>query len=128
MAPRSASGGPSRAPDLFAAAAEEQLAQQAPLAARLRPLRLDDIVGQARPARVRAREAAWTDARGTAEQLAGLAGRGLGEVVHVREVPAEHEDAGGYNRAASFETQEALPTAPGSTSESVALHVRWRLR
>ena len=32
--------------DLFAAAAEEQLAQQAPLAARLRPLRLDDIVGQ----------------------------------------------------------------------------------
>jgi putative ATPase len=32
--------------DLFAAAAEEQLAQQAPLAARLRPQRLDDIVGQ----------------------------------------------------------------------------------
>jgi putative ATPase len=32
--------------DLFAAAAEEQLAQQAPLAARLRPLRLDDVVGQ----------------------------------------------------------------------------------
>ena len=32
--------------DLFAAAAEEQLAQQAPLAARLRPMRLDDIVGQ----------------------------------------------------------------------------------
>jgi putative ATPase len=35
-----------RGGDLFAAAAEEQLAQQAPLAARLRPLRLDDIVGQ----------------------------------------------------------------------------------
>jgi putative ATPase len=32
--------------DLFAAAAEEQLAQQAPLAARLRPMRLDDVVGQ----------------------------------------------------------------------------------
>jgi putative ATPase len=32
--------------DLFAAAAEERLAQQAPLAARLRPMRLDDIVGQ----------------------------------------------------------------------------------
>jgi putative ATPase len=32
--------------DLFAAAAEDRLAQQAPLAARLRPQRLDDIVGQ----------------------------------------------------------------------------------
>jgi putative ATPase len=32
--------------DLFAAAAEERLARQAPLAARMRPLRLDDIVGQ----------------------------------------------------------------------------------
>ena len=42
MAPSSATGGG----DLFAAAAEEQLAQQAPLAARLRPMRLDDIVGQ----------------------------------------------------------------------------------
>jgi putative ATPase len=41
--PRSSGPG---GPDLFAAAAEEQLAQQAPLAARLRPHRLDDIVGQ----------------------------------------------------------------------------------
>jgi putative ATPase len=32
--------------DLFAAAAEDRLARQAPLAARLRPSRLDDIVGQ----------------------------------------------------------------------------------
>ncbi|MGH9191634.1 MAG: replication-associated recombination protein A [Acidimicrobiales bacterium] len=32
--------------DLFAAAAEERLARQAPLAARLRPTSLDDIVGQ----------------------------------------------------------------------------------
>jgi putative ATPase len=32
--------------DLFAAAAEERLARQAPLAARLRPLSLDDVVGQ----------------------------------------------------------------------------------
>jgi putative ATPase len=32
--------------DLFAAAAEERLARQAPLAARLRPRSLDDIVGQ----------------------------------------------------------------------------------
>jgi putative ATPase len=32
--------------DLFAAAAEEQLSRQAPLAARLRPVRLDDMVGQ----------------------------------------------------------------------------------
>lgn len=32
--------------DLFAAAAEERLARRAPLAARMRPTRLDDIVGQ----------------------------------------------------------------------------------
>lgn len=32
--------------DLFAAAAEDQLARQSPLAARLRPARLDDMVGQ----------------------------------------------------------------------------------
>jgi putative ATPase len=43
MARTSATGGGG---DLFAAAAESQLAQQAPLAARLRPLRLDDVVGQ----------------------------------------------------------------------------------
>src|SRR5690606_13644619 len=42
MAPRSTPPGD----DLFAAAAAEQLAQQAPLAARLRPQRLDDVVGQ----------------------------------------------------------------------------------
>jgi putative ATPase len=34
------------ADDLFAAAAEDRLARQAPLAARLRPVRLDDVVGQ----------------------------------------------------------------------------------
>jgi putative ATPase len=40
------SGRPGGGDDLFAAAAEEQLARQAPLAARLRPRSLDDIVGQ----------------------------------------------------------------------------------
>ena len=32
--------------DLFAAAAEDRLARQAPLAARLRPRNLDEVVGQ----------------------------------------------------------------------------------
>jgi len=32
--------------DLFAAAAEDRLAAQAPLAARLRPKTLDEVVGQ----------------------------------------------------------------------------------
>ncbi len=32
--------------DLFSAAAEDRLRQQAPLAARLRPRTLDDVVGQ----------------------------------------------------------------------------------
>lgn len=41
--PKPARGG---ADDLFAAAAEDQLARQAPLAARLRPATLDQVVGQ----------------------------------------------------------------------------------
>ncbi len=40
------SGGAGDAPDLFAAAAEERLSSRQPLAARLRPRSLDDIVGQ----------------------------------------------------------------------------------
>src|SRR3712207_8202965 len=36
----------SRADDLFGAALQERLARQAPLAARLRPRKLDDMVGQ----------------------------------------------------------------------------------
>src|SRR5215831_14169383 len=35
-----------RGPDLFAAAVEERLATRAPLAARLRPRSLDEVVGQ----------------------------------------------------------------------------------
>jgi putative ATPase len=42
--PRSASG--SRPPDLFDVAAGEELAVRAPLAARLRPTRLEEVVGQ----------------------------------------------------------------------------------
>src|SRR4051812_27970984 len=40
------SGTGPRADDLFRAAADEQLARRAPLAARLRPTALDDVVGQ----------------------------------------------------------------------------------
>jgi putative ATPase len=38
--------GSSRSPDLFDVAADDELASRAPLAARLRPKRLDDVVGQ----------------------------------------------------------------------------------
>ena len=38
--------GSSRPPDLFDAAADEELTSRAPFAARLRPTRLDDVVGQ----------------------------------------------------------------------------------
>jgi putative ATPase len=44
--PRSSRAGPAAGDTLFAAAAQERLARQAPLAARLRPNRLDDVVGQ----------------------------------------------------------------------------------
>ncbi len=34
------------APDLFTASVEERIASRAPLAARMRPMTLDDVVGQ----------------------------------------------------------------------------------
>ena len=43
---RSVTGWSAPGPDLFAAAVEERLANRAPLAARLRPRSLDEVVGQ----------------------------------------------------------------------------------
>jgi putative ATPase len=46
MAGRNSTRSPAGSPDLFGAAAEERLAARAPLAARLRPRTLDEVVGQ----------------------------------------------------------------------------------
>ena len=61
----SVSGSVGRVTDLFSAAAEDRLRRQAPLAARLRPRTLDDVVGQDAPGRARAsRCAAWSSRTG----------------------------------------------------------------
>ena len=81
-------------------------------------------------ARSEARAAAWADARATAEQLASLAGRELGEAVRVPAAGADpgQDEVDGAVRAVAFEPQEALPTSPGSTAVTCSLLVRWRLR
>jgi uncharacterized protein YggE len=82
------------------------------------------VVSDPAALRVEARAAAFADARATAEQLAGLAGRALGEVVSV----VEGGDTPG------LPTGLAVRTASGSTAfeagtESVAatLTVTWSL-
>lgn len=76
--------------------------------------------------RARAREQAFADARGKAEQYAQLAGRRLGGVVLVREqvtasgpIPMAAGDAAG--------SSEAVPIAPGTSDVTVTADVRWSL-
>ncbi len=71
-------------------------------------------------------EAAFADARRKAEQYAALAGRGLGDVLWVREqvdpsgsVPVMEADTAGRDAA--------IPIAAGSTDVTVTVEVRWSL-
>lgn len=80
------------------------------------------VVSDPAALRVQAREAAFADARATAEQLAGLAGRALGEVVSVVE--------GGAARP--VEVLRATPAAatafePGTEDVTATLTVTWSL-
>lgn len=73
----------------------------------------------------RAREGAWQDAREKAEQLAGLAGDELGDVVSISEStgvprPVELE--------AAAERGLAVPIEPGTEEVRVDLSVTWALR
>ena len=76
--------------------------------------------------RSQARERAFADARGTAEQYAKLAGRELGDVVLMRE---EVTSSGPVPMAAgdSATSSQAVPIAPGSTDVTVTANVRWSL-
>lgn len=77
---------------------------------------------------VRAREAAFEDARERAEQYAALAGRALGLVRGVRDVPG-----GGPSpmprmaRAAAFSADAAMPIEGGEHSVSATVTVIWEL-
>ena len=75
-----------------------------------------------------ARELAFADARGKAEQYAKLAGRQLGDVVLMRE---EVTGGGPVPMAAAdsaMASAGALPIAPGSTDVTVTAEVRWSLK
>jgi uncharacterized protein YggE len=73
-----------------------------------------------------AREAAWNDAQHKAEQLAGLAGAELGEVLTISEsgrVPQPRVE-----QAVMAEAAAAVPIEPGSQTIEVDLQVTWLLR
>lgn len=73
-----------------------------------------------------AREAAWSDARAAAAQLAGLAGAELGEVVAVRQhpVPSAPVPVGGLQRALAA---DSMTVEAGSSSVSTSVTVEWEL-
>jgi hypothetical protein len=78
---------------------------------------------------VRARDAAWADALGRATQLAGLAGRELGEVLSITESVAEGPRPRGgvaMMRAAAPGPEVSLDGGEGEVT--VSLTVGWALR
>lgn len=79
---------------------------------------------------VRAREAAWADALGRASQLAGLAGRELGEVLAVDETVGRPRPPGPMRMAAMAESDAPgrMSLDAGEGSVVVSLTVGWSLR
>ena len=76
--------------------------------------------------RTRAREAAFADARATAQQHARLAGGRLGAVVSVSEEPGGPSFARGWSAQAASAVS-TVPLAPGTSQVSVTVQVRWSL-
>ncbi|MGD2047855.1 MAG: SIMPL domain-containing protein [Chloroflexota bacterium] len=72
-----------------------------------------------------AREAAWNDAQNKAEQLAGLAGTELGEVLTINESGRVPQPI--VERPAIAEVAAAVPIEPGSQTVQVDLQVTWLL-
>ena len=75
---------------------------------------------------VTARERAFADAAATAAQLAGLAGRGLGEVTKITDASVDvgHPQTRMFAMAAEA---AFMPVEGGSAEVSVSLRVRWNL-
>lgn len=72
---------------------------------------------------VQAREAAFADARATAEHLAALAGRGLGGIESVSQTGPDF--GGGIPLAAPSAMKADLAVAPAEHVTGVSLTVRW---
>lgn len=84
-------------------------------------------IAEIEPLRVRAREAAFADARAKAEQFAHLAGRELGEVLLVIDSPAATPGPGGHPmmaRAMAVGSAE-MGVEMGEHSVSATVAVRW---
>lgn len=73
-----------------------------------------------------AREAAWSDARAAAAQLAGLAGAELGAVVSVRQhpLPSAPVPVGGMQRAFA---SDSVAVEAGDLGVSTSVTVEWEL-
>lgn len=76
---------------------------------------------------VRARDAAFADARDRAEQYAVLAGRGLGAVRAVLDLPEQHAPAPKLARAAVFDSAGSMPIEGGEHAVNASVTVRWDL-
>lgn len=76
-----------------------------------------------------ARDAAWADAMARATQLAGLSGRGLGEVLSVSEVSGGEgpRPKGGRMMMAMADAGPAVTLDAGEGQVGVTLSVRWAL-
>ncbi|MGL5928524.1 MAG: SIMPL domain-containing protein [Dermatophilaceae bacterium] len=74
----------------------------------------------------RAREAAFADARTTAEQLARLAGRPLGPVLRVTDQPNTDRPMPAL-RTMSAEAADGMPVAAGESTVTLAVAVRFEL-
>jgi uncharacterized protein len=93
-------------------------------------VRLDGVsfvVEDDRPLRDRARDAAWQDARARAEQLAGLAGRTLGDVVTVCEGSAVVPFEPMPRMRAMAADAAGVAVQPGGVDVVITLTVQWRL-
>jgi hypothetical protein len=75
-----------------------------------------------------ARERAWIDALARATQLAGLAGRGLGEVLAIDETGGRPPGPRRVAVMAEAASSGAVPLDAGEGSVEVALTVGWALR
>jgi uncharacterized protein YggE len=73
-----------------------------------------------------ARDAAWADATGKAEQYAALAGRSLGAVVSVSELDGRDGPVP-LARAAAASGASGVSLEPGTRSVHAAIAVRWGL-
>lgn len=106
-----------RCPDLPSASAlVVALAQEVGDSLRIDSVQLE--VSDPGPARTAAREAAYADARHRASHLAGLAGRGLGDVVTVVE---------GVGAGPVQGTLALTGLEPGESSVPVSVTVTWQL-